>query len=107
MNPFDSSYYRNSSIYRLNKSIDAGVFEPDLNKDYLFVNHTHESIDFHCYLADNNEKIIKEYIQEFIVIVRNPSAQILSWSGRNYFENWRNYNSSHSSYISYYLRINF
>ena len=95
LNPFDSSYYRNSSTYRLNKkSIDAGVFEPDLNKDYLFVNHTHESIDFHCYMAVNNEKIIKKYIQEFIVIVRNPSAQILSWSGRNYFESWRNYNSS-------------
>ena len=36
LNPFDSSYYRNSSTYRLNKkSIDAGVFEPDLNEDYF------------------------------------------------------------------------
>ena len=95
LNPLDSSYYRNSSTYRLNKkSIDSGVFEPDLNKDYLFVNHTHESIDFHCYMADTNENLIKEYIKEFIVIVRNPSSQILSWSSRNYFESWRNYNSS-------------
>ena len=36
------------------------------------------------------ENLLKNYVNNYIVIVRNPSAQILSWYGRNYLDNWQN-----------------
>ena len=91
LNPLDSSYYRNSYLYRENKKqIDNGTFEPNFRKESFFINHTHESIDFIQYLISIQENFLKKYIKNYIVIVRNPAAQILSWFGRDYLDSWQN-----------------
>ena len=95
LNPLDSSYFRNSNLYRINKKqIDLGTFKPNFNSKSLFINHTHESIDFLQYGISKYNEILKKYINNYVIIVRNPAAQILSWYGRNYVENWKNINES-------------
>ena len=89
LNPIDSSYYRNSNLYRTNKkNIDLGVYQPKLDEESLFINHTHESIDFLSHLVSNHYEMSKKFIRNYVVIIRNPSAQILSWINRKYTKSW-------------------
>ena len=90
LNPIDSSYYRNSNLYRTNKKdIDLGIYQPRLDKESLFINHTHQSIDFLSHFFNNNYEMSNNFIRNYIVVIRNPSAQILSWINRKYIKRWK------------------
>lgn len=95
INMNDSSYYKKSSFYKLNRElIEKGKATEAINSFANgFVMHTHESELFLEHLRTNSEfeLILTQLIHQQISIVRNPAAQSLSWISREYTITWNSY----------------
>ncbi len=108
INKSDSSFYKKSSFYIMNKSLfDSGDIS-SLSGDgtHGFILHTHESDLFLEFLRSSPlfDDIFVHFLHRQVSIIRNPASQALSWLSRRYIDSWTS--DSLSSFILYPCKYN-
>ena len=107
VNSNDSSFFKKTFFYEKFKDLIASGDASSYIKSSRigFVMHTHESILFIQKLKKNQikEDILNHHFSSIAYIIRNPSAQVLSWYSRGYVQDWKQDNEIHSPFILYKL----
>lgn len=110
VNSNDSSFFKKTFFYETFKDLIASGEASSLIKSSRmgYVMHTHESILFIQKVNGNKVKqdIINHHFSSIAYIIRNPSAQALSWYSRGYVQDWKQDNENNSPFILYKLNYN-
>lgn len=107
INPNDSSFYKKTLFFKNHKSSisDGGICDSLKENTHGFVIHTHESFKFLQYAREIHalNTIFSDHFKNIAYIIRNPSAQALSWHSRKYLQDWKQLNQRMSPFTLYKL----
>ena len=109
LNANDSSYYKKSAFYDIHElKLNAGISANEIDSCARFIIHTHECVLFLNSLLKESGflKLLSNQIRTYISVVRNPSAQIVSWINRDYTRFWNSKSMSISPFTQYPSQFN-
>lgn len=109
LNANDSSYYKKTAFFLINqKKVEVGKPVLEIDPSASFILHTHECESFLTPLLrqERFREVFSSQIKACISIVRNPSAQLLSWISRDYTLSWNSASKKLSPFTLYRSRYN-